>query len=172
LGAFRSGIILACTAVLLGSAAPRANAQVLGAAVGAVTGTAAGGYITLSIVVARAQFGHYLHDFEDLFDWKSAPIVIGAATGTALGVWWPDRLWSSLIFGSTGTALGAGVGYVTGRLISERPEGKWAGAAIGAGLGMTLGTLTGIAWPQRIVPEEVTSAPRIQIPITIRVPVP
>ncbi|MGH7469039.1 MAG: glycine zipper 2TM domain-containing protein [Longimicrobiales bacterium] len=163
-------MILASAALPLGASPQRMDAQVLSGVVGAVTGTAAGGYITLSIVVTRAQFGHYLHDFEDLFDWKSAPIVIGAATGTALGVWWPNRLWSSLIFGSGGTALGAGVGYLTGRLIAERPEGRWAGAAIGAGLGMTLGSIAGIAWPRRVVPEAVSSAPRIPITIRVRVP--
>jgi hypothetical protein len=119
-------------------------------------------------VVARAQFGHYLHDYHDLFDLKSLPILIGAGTGITLGVWQPVRLWSSLIFGAGGTALGFGTGYIIGDRVAERPEGKWAGAAIGAGAGMAIGTIIGILRPQQeIVPNEVRRATAVPIGFTL-----
>ncbi|MBI4544825.1 MAG: hypothetical protein HY703_06505 [Gemmatimonadetes bacterium] len=34
-------------------------------------GVAAGGYITLAIIVAQSRTGHYLHSFNDVFGWKS-----------------------------------------------------------------------------------------------------
>ena len=159
-------------AALLGGVAPRpAQAQVLSGAVGALAGTAAGGYITLSIVVARAQFGHYLHDYYDLFDWKSVPIIAGAATGTAVGILQPSRLWSGFIFGAGGTALGAGIGFVVGNAVTDLPEGKWAGAAIGAGAGMAIGTIVGLLLPQdQIVPDEVREVAVVPITFRIRVP--
>ena len=86
--------------------APAAQAQILSGAVGAVAGTAAGGYLSLSIIVARAQRGHYLHDFEDIFGWNSAPVLVGAATGGTLGILSPPRLWTSVIFGTGGAVVG------------------------------------------------------------------
>jgi hypothetical protein len=170
-GTRRLGLSLAAASLFAAStqAPARASAQVLSGIVGTAAGVAGGGYITLGIVVARAQFGHYLHDYYELFDWKSLPIVIGAGTGLTLGVWQPERLWSGLIVGSIGTAAGVGIGYVVGDLISERPEGKWAGAAIGGGVGMTVGALVGILHVQeRLVPEEVRNAAVVPIGFRLR----
>ena len=170
-GLSRIGGTLLVLALAAGAAPRPAQTQVLSGAVGALAGTAAGGYITLSIVVARAQFGHYLHDYYDLFDWKSVPIIVGAGTGTAVGILQPSRLWSGLIFGAGGTALGAGLGFVIGNSVSDQPEGKWAGAAIGAGAGMAVGTIVGLLLPQKqIVPEEVREAAVIPIGFRVRVP--
>jgi hypothetical protein len=156
-------------ALLCGSSARAADAQILTGILGFGAGTAAGGYITLSIVVARAQTGHYLHDPRDLFGWTSLPVLAGGITGGALGVADPDRLWTGTLLGAAGTAVGAGVGGILGAVISERPEGKWAGAAIGAGAGMTLGFLIGAIWPQPDwIPREVRQLS--VVPVTIRVP--
>lgn len=161
-------LTIAGAAVLTAPAAQRADAQVLTGLFGAVAGTAAGGYITLSIVVARAQTGHYLHEVRDLFGWTSLPVIVGAATGVTVGIADPNRLWTGFIVGAAGTAVGTGLGAVVGAAISERPEGKWAGAAIGAGAGMALGSLAGIIWPQPdLIPRELRRAAVIPVRITV-----
>ncbi|MEX2284932.1 MAG: hypothetical protein WEE89_20765 [Gemmatimonadota bacterium] len=155
-------------AALVATAKP-ADAQILTGLVGAASGTATGGYITLSLVVARAQAGHYLHDFQDLFGWTSFPVIIGAATGTTVGIVAPDRLWSGFIYGAAGTAAGTGIGFVVGRTVTTRPEGKWAGAAIGAGAGMAIGSILGIIWPrENLLPDEVRNTSVVPVSFTIR----
>jgi hypothetical protein len=118
------------------------------AAGGAIAGTLSGGYITLSWVVLRAQMGHYLHDPRQVVGWTAAPVLIGGVGGAALGMWEPARLGTGFVYGSAGALAGAGIGYITGSLVSNRPEGKWAGGAIGAGLGMAIGVTTGIFFPK------------------------
>lgn len=146
-----------------------ADAQILTGAIGAVAGTATGGYITLSLIVLRAQTGHYLHDMHDLFSWTSLPVLIGAGTGTTVGIADPDRLWTGMVYGTAGTIAGTGIGYIVGRRMTDRPEGKWAGAAIGAGVGMTIGSLWGTFFPNRkILPEEIRSTSSVPIGFTIR----
>jgi hypothetical protein len=145
-----------------------AQSQIISGIVGAGAGTAAGGYLSLSIIVARAQRGHYLHDFGDIFGWTSAPVLVGAATGTALGVWSPPRLWTSVIFGTGGAVVGIPVGMFVGTALSERPEAKWAGGAIGAGVGMTLGFLFGVLSPQeKLVPKPLREAAAVPIGFSI-----
>jgi hypothetical protein len=147
---------------------PATEAQILSGAVGAVAGTAAGGYLSLSIIVARAQRGHYLHDFEEIFGWTSAPVLIGAATGTALGIASPPRLWTSVFFGTGGAILGVPIGMLAGTALSDRPEAKWAGGAIGAGVGMTLGFLFGVLSPQeKLVPKPLREASAVPIGFSI-----
>ena len=145
-----------------------AQAQILSGIVGAGAGTAAGGYLSLSIIVARAQRGHYLHDFGEIFGWTSAPVLIGAATGTGLGIASPPRLWTSVIFGTGGALLGIPIGMIAGTALSERPEAKWAGGAIGAGVGMTLGFVFGVLSPQeKLVPKPLREAAVVPIGFTI-----
>lgn len=135
---------------------------------GAVAGTLSGGYISLSIVVLRAQYGHYLHSADDLMSWNGLPVVIGASTGTALGVWDPDRLMTGFVYGSVGTVTGGTIGFIIGSLTSDRPEGRWAGGAIGAGLGMAIGSTLGV-----LVPNEKMNPFRKDasaVPLTIRIP--
>lgn len=164
----RTLLSLAAAAVLSAAPGSRAEAQVLTGLFGAAAGTAAGGYITLTIVVARAQTGHYLHEVSDLFGWTSLPVLIGAATGATLGVVDQDRLWTGFIVGAGGTAIGTGVGAITGATISERPEGKWAGAAIGAGVGMALGSIVGAIWPQpKLIPKELRRLTVVPVRITV-----
>ncbi|MGQ0814316.1 MAG: glycine zipper 2TM domain-containing protein [Gemmatimonadota bacterium] len=135
---------------------------------GAVAGTLSGGYITLSIVVAKAQVGDYLHEANDLFDWKGLPVIIGASTGTALGIWDPDRLMTGFVYGSIGTLAGGSAGYLIGMRISDRPEGKWAGGAIGAGIGMAIGSTLGVFVPNRRM--NPFRKDNTAVPLAIRVP--
>ena len=163
----RLALIVAC-ALVAGSARP-SDAQVLTGLVGAVSGAASGGYITLSLVVARAQAGHYMHEFDELFGWTSFPVLIGAATGGSVGVLQPDRLWSGFVYGVGGAAAGTGIGLVLGSVLTERPEGKWAGAAIGAGAGLALGNLYGLFWPRKnLLPDGVRNTSVVPIGVTIR----
>jgi hypothetical protein len=144
----RHAVALACAAPLLLAPHPAAaQNRVLTTAIGALAGVGSGGYITLTLVVARAQLGHYIHDVDDLFGWQSAPVLVGGATGATLGFVDPGRLLRTAVGGTAGGLLGVGVGIVVGPAISERPEAKWAGAAIGAGAGLALGSVIGILWP-------------------------
>jgi hypothetical protein len=162
-------ILAACTiATLLAGRAPTAQAQIVSGAVGAVAGTAAGGYLALSLVVARAQRGHYLHDFGDIYGLTSVPVLVGAGTGTTLGILSPPRLWTSVVFGTGGAVLGIPIGMFMGTALSDRPEAKWAGGAIGAGVGMTLGFLFGVLTPQeRLVPKPLRQASAVPIGFSI-----
>ena len=151
-GAFtvkRLTVILLLSGALLSARSRPAHAQLWTAALGGVAGTLSGGYITLSIVVARAQLGHYLPEPQDLLDWKGLPVLIGGGTGAALGMWAPDRLGTGIVYGSAATLAGGSLGFIIGSAVSERPEGKWAGGAIGAGLGMAIGTSLGVFLPNK-----------------------
>ncbi len=158
-----------CATVLWAAPVRPARAQILSGIVGAGAGTAAGGYLTLSYIVARAQTGHYLHDAHDLFGWTSAPVLIGAATGATLGALSPARLWTSVIFGTGGALIGIPIGMFVGARVSDRAEAKWAGGAIGAGAAMTVGFLFGVFSPQeRLVPKPLRTAAVVPIGFTVR----
>jgi len=160
-------VLSICCAALLVAGPRPAQSQVLTGAIGAGAGLAAGGYITLSIVVARAQFGHYLHDASELLGWHSTPVLVGVGTGTTVGVLYPDRLVTGAIYGGSGTIIGGLAGAAIGKLVSNRPEGPWAGAAIGAGAGMAIGSLIGILIPKKdVAPEDVSAS---AVPIGFRV---
>ncbi|MGQ0562029.1 MAG: glycine zipper 2TM domain-containing protein [Gemmatimonadota bacterium] len=163
----RSVFVLVFLVLLAGGRAAHAQRAITGP-FGAIAGTLSGGYISLSIVVARAQAGHYLHEAQDLMDWKGLPVLIGASTGTALGIWDPDRLMTGFVYGSAGTLAGGTLGFIIGQQVSDRPEGKWAGGAIGAGLGMAIGSTLGV-----FVPNEKMNPFRkatTVVPLTIRIP--
>ena len=112
---------LTVIATLMGPART-ADAQVLSGAIGAVAGVTSGGYVTLAVVVARAQYGHYLHDARDLLGWHSVPVLLGAGVGTAVGVWDADRMVTGFAYGAAGTLVGGTVGYLLGPVIWKRPE--------------------------------------------------
>jgi len=156
--------------VMLAGSSRAAQAQLWTAALGGLAGTVSGGYITLSIVVARAQMGHYLHEPHDILDWKSLPVLIGGGTGAALGMWAPDRLGTGTVYGSAATIAGGTAGFIIGWAVSERPEGKWAGGAIGAGLGMAIGTSYGVLFPNKALDPTSGKSSKIVVPIgyTIR----
>lgn len=138
--------IVLALALAAGSTRP-AQAQVWTGLLGGAAGVAAGGYITLATVVTRAQFGHYLHEPKQILGWNSAPVLISAATGAALGYTAPDRLGTGTVYGVGGALAGGTAGFIIGKVVSNRPEGKWAGGAIGAGIGMTLGFAVGVLNP-------------------------
>lgn len=135
------------TLVLTAGSSRAAQAQLWTGALGGAAGIASGGYITLAIVVTRAQFGHYLHEPKEILGWTSAPVLASAATGAALGYWAPDRLGTGTVYGTAGALAGGAAGFVIGKAVSARPEGKWAGGAIGAGIGMTIGFAIGVLNP-------------------------
>jgi hypothetical protein len=166
--------LLAASVLAASLALPgRSEAQVLSGAVGAVGGIGAGGYVTLAVVVARAQYGHYLHDVNDLLGWNSVPVLLGAGVGTAVGVWDSDRMVTGYIYGTGGMLIGGSIGYLLGPLIWKRPEGKWAGGAIGAGAGMAAGYFLGVFMPQRgIAPDFLGNSDKAVIPINISITVP
>jgi hypothetical protein len=166
--------VLAACVLAAGLGLPaRADAQVLSGAVGAVGGVGAGGYVTLAVVVLRAQYGHYLHDAQDLLGWNSVPVLLGAGVGTAVGVWDADRMVTGFGYGAAGALVGGSIGYLAGPLIWKRPEGKWAGGAIGAGAGMAAGYFLGVFFPQRdIAPGFLGNSDKAAIPINFSIRVP
>ena len=161
-------VAVASATLLSGSVARPAQAQYLTPVVGFVNGVATGGYITLSLVVLRAQNGHYLHEMSDLFSWRSFPVIIGAVTSTTVSIVDADRFWGGFVFGTAGTVLGTGIGYLVGPQIWPRPEGKWAGAAVGAGVGMTVGSIAGLIWPQsQMIPKEIRHLSVIPVKVSV-----
>ena len=167
-------IVLSAAALVLTMAHARpAQAQLLSGAVGAVGGVGAGGYVTLAVVVLRAQYGHYLHEAEDLLGWQTVPVLLGAATGTAVGVWDADRMVTGFAYGAAGTLIGGSIGYLIGPLIWKRPEGKWAGGAIGAGMGMAAGYFLGVLMPREgFAPGFLGNSDKNVIPISVTLSVP
>ncbi|HEY0672631.1 MAG TPA: glycine zipper 2TM domain-containing protein [Longimicrobiales bacterium] len=166
-------LLTACmlAAALVG--ARPADAQILSGAVGAVGGIGAGGYVTLAVVVLRAQYGHYLHDVNDLLGWQSVPVLLGAGVGTAVGVWDADRMVTGFAYGTAGVLVGGTVGYLLGPVIWKRPEGKWAGAAIGAGMGMAASYFLGVFKPiDGIAPSWLGNSDKAVIPINLTISVP
>jgi hypothetical protein len=162
-------VVASLTVALVTGGARAAQAQrLITGPFGAVAGTLSGGYISLSIVVLRAQFGHYLHSADDLMSWNGLPVLIGGSVGTALGVWDPDRLMTGFVYGSVGTLTGGTIGFVIGAVGSERPEVKWAGGAIGAGLGMAIGSSLGVFMPNEKM--NFFRKNDAVVPIMIRIP--
>lgn len=154
--------------LIAGSGRAASAQNVLAGALGGVAGTLSGGYITLAIVVGRAQAGHYLHDVDDLFGWTALPVLLGGTAGTALGYWEPDRLVTGFVYGSAGTLIGGTAGFLIGSAVSKRSEGKWAGGAIGAGIGMAAGAMLGVFKPNaRLSPFDKNDA---VVPLGIRIP--
>jgi hypothetical protein len=174
---FRASIRKVLTAgvlFLLCSGAPRrAEAQeILSGAIGAAAGVTSGGYVTLAVVVARAQYGHYLHDARDLLGWHSVPVLLGAGVGGAVGVWDADRMITGFAYGAGGALVGGTVGFLLGPLIWKRPEGKWAGGAIGAGAGMAAGYFLGVFNPRSDLTPSFLKKNNTAIPISVTLTVP
>ena len=144
---------------------PAAAQNLLMGAAGGAAGVAAGGYVSLAVVVAEARAGRYLMGFEDFLGWRSTPVLVGGGTGLAIGLWEEDRLKHGVLWGTVGTGVGAGVGLLVGPMIWEGPEAKWAGGAIGAGLGMVAGSLIGLALDPNDDAEEDKQASAVQIPL-------
>ncbi len=164
-----AALLLAGT-LLAGGARGELRGQVLAAGLGAATGMAAGGYITLSVVVAGSRTGHYVANISDVLGWGSIPVLAGGATGAALGWFDPPRLWGVMGYGAAGTVLGAALGALVGHLAWSPPEGKWAGAAIGAGLGLIAGSTIGVLYPIGHGGGGPLGLSGARVPIAVRVP--
>lgn len=137
-----AGIFLAAS---LGITAPLSAQEdeagsVLSAGAGGFVGVVAGGYANLAIVVLKARYGRYPHSFDDAFGWESAPILIGGATGAAIGLLDRDLIIPWIIGGTTGFAAGAGAGFLYGQFAWGDSESRWANAAITSAVGMAIGS--------------------------------
>jgi hypothetical protein len=168
-----------CTALLIALAllapapleAQDPQSRALATTLGAVSGFAAGGYLTLTVIVAESRAGRYVHDVDDVLGWRSAPVLIGALAGAGLGFYSPERLQGAAVFGAAGLGVGALAGLAIGSAIWDPPEGRWAGAAIGAGIGLVIGNVIGVLNPLNLFTEgddEERATPGV--PVAIRIP--
>jgi hypothetical protein len=142
--------------------------RILPAAIGGAAGVVGGGYVALAVVVTETRFGRYLHDYQDIFGWRSLPVIVGGGLGTALGYYSPERLKWAIIGGYIGMAAGGLIGLGVGQLAWRPPEGRWAGAAIGAGAGLVIGYLTGALTADS--GDDLGNSEAAAIPLTIRIP--
>ncbi|MEX1183615.1 MAG: glycine zipper domain-containing protein [Gemmatimonadota bacterium] len=166
-------LLLGLAAAPAGLSAQRDQSRVAATVIGAGLGVASGGYMALSIVVAEARAGRYVHDVGDVLGWRSMPVIAGAATGAALGAYSPRRLEAAALYGTGGLAGGALLGMAVGAMVWDPPEGRWAGAAIGAGVGLLIGNVLGIFYPYRASAEEAEADAESQsagIPVMVRIP--
>lgn len=165
-------LILALTApASLHAQEPQSRA--LATSLGVLAGAAGGGYVTVTVVVAEARFGRYIHDVDDVLGWRSAPFLIGSLAGGTLGFYSPERLQGAVVFGAAGLAAGGLLGLAIGSQIWEPPEGRWAGAAIGAGVGLVIGNAIGIFNPLNLFTQSDEGGTAVQeagIPIVFRIP--
>ncbi|HEY0305553.1 MAG TPA: glycine zipper 2TM domain-containing protein [Longimicrobiales bacterium] len=164
--------ILVTVAAMTTARPAHAQEQILSGAIGAAAGLTSGGYVTLAVVVARAQYGHYLHDVEDLIGWQSVPAIIGIGIGAGVGVWDADRMMTGWVYGASGALAGGTVGYLLGPVMWKRPEGKWAGAAIGAGVGMAAGYFLGVLNPRSDLTPGFLKKDAAVVPISVTLSVP
>lgn len=160
----------AALAILLTAALPQpARSQnLLAGAAGGAAGVAAGGYLSLSLAVAEARAGRYLTGMDEFLGWRSAPVLIGGATGAAIGFFDPPRLKRTVIYGGAGTAAGLAVGMLIGPWLWKTPEGRWAGGAIGAGIGMVIGSNYGLWLAKDDDENRTSSTPVLPVMITFR----
>lgn len=140
----------------------------LAGAAGGAAGIAAGGYLSLSLAVAEARAGRYLTGMDEFLGWRSAPVLIGGATGAAIGFFDPPRLKRTVIYGGAGTAAGLAVGMLIGPLLWKKPEGRWAGGAIGAGIGMVIGSNYGLWLAKDGDENKGSNAPVMPVVLTFR----
>lgn len=154
------------------AAAQEPQSRVLATTIGGLAGIAAGGYLTVSVVVLEARMGRYVHDVDDILGWRAAPLLIGTLAGAGLGLYSPERLQGAVVFGASGLAAGGLIGLAVGSSIWEPPEGRWAGAAIGAGVGLIIGNTIGILNPLNLFTEsdDTTPVEASGVPIVFRIP--
>ena len=162
-------IALAAVLALPGGLSAQKNIPT--ALVGGAAGAASGGYIAISVIVAESRAGEYMHSYADALGWRSAPVLIGGLTGTALGLYDPDRLWRTMLYGTVGTVGGLGAGVALGQVLWDGPEAKWAGGAIGAGLGMAIGSSLGLLLPLKDKDEDNNVPAALRAERSVRVPV-
>ncbi len=144
-----------------------AQNRILPAAVGALAGMGAGGYVAVGVVTLRARRGRYLFAFKDAFGWDSAAIFAGGGTGIVLGAWDPRRLRNTILSTTGLGVVGTGVGALVGHQIWPPPEGKWAGAVVGGAVGVLTGAVVGVLLPADFSGGETKSG----LPFLVRIPV-
>ena len=164
-----SFILLALLARGVDAQDPRS--RVLATAGGAVAGVAGGGYIALSVIVAEARVGRYVHDMKDILGWRSMPVIGGALLGGSLGFYSPERLQGAIVYGAAGWVVGGLAGMGVGSALWTGAEGNWAGAAMGAGVGLIIGNVIGILMPPEFVLGDLEEGESAGVPIMIRIPV-
>jgi hypothetical protein len=123
----------------------KADAQVLPAVVGGVGGAVAGGVTTLGIFVGRSRAGNFIFDLDDAqqIRLETVPVFAFPLAGVVLGATAPDRLGDVGIGAGVGLVAGAAIGVAFGKVLSESPEGRWAGGIIGGAAGLVLGAVVG-----------------------------
>lgn len=163
------GLVLAS---LVASRPPRAEAQVVPAAYGLITGTISGAYITTGIFVAKARLGSYLYSSDEALAlrWEVAPIVLMPITSLAVGLDDGQRLAESIKWGGAGFALGAVAGFGVSALIirAEGREDEWASTVIGSAAGLLAGSLYGALSYEG--GEDDGGGPGFPIAFSVRVP--
>lgn len=143
----RAAALLALLTLLPLGSPPEADAQELvPGLLGGAAGLAAGGYVSVGIWAWKARQGEYLYAARDALGWEATPILVGSATGFALGLSDPDRLRRTVIGGTIGGFVGTGIGLTLGNEFWQPPEGGWAGGVIGGGIGLMLGGAVGMLW--------------------------
>jgi hypothetical protein len=164
MGRIRRGIL----AVALGASLLPAPARAQGwlpAVIGGTLGMGAGGYVSLGIVALEARRGEYIYGVDDVLGWRSVPVLAGAATGVALGLWDQERLRHTVYGTIGGGAVGTAVGLLVGRRLWPPPEGKWAGAVIGGAAGILAGAAVGAFWPMEDGGAAAPIGVSVQIPL-------
>jgi hypothetical protein len=150
--------------------AQQPQSRALATTIGGVAGLAAGGYLSVSVVVLEARVGRYIHDIDDVLGWRTVPILAGGLAGAGLGLYSPERLQGAVVYGAAGLAVGGLAGMALGSAIWEPPEGRWAGAAIGAGVGLVIGNTIGILNPLNLFTEsDAEGTAAAGVPIVFRV---
>lgn len=164
-------LLLAPTPLTTSLTAQEPQSRAIATSLGVLAGAAGGGYLSVSVVVLEARFGRYIHDVDDILGWRSAPFLIGATAGGALGFYSPERLQGAVVYGAAGLGLGGLLGLAVGNEIWDPPEGRWAGAAIGAGLGLLVGNAVGVMNPLNLFtnPDDGTAVETTGVPIVFRI---
>jgi hypothetical protein len=137
-------LAFAWTGSLLAAARP-VHAQPLSIVAGTVSGFAAGGWTTIAAFIARARMGSFVFDHtEDVTRLRieTLPVFLFPVAGAFLGGS-PARLRATGAGAGLGFVGGGVVGIVIGTVVSDTPEGKWAGGIIGSAAGMLLGAVIG-----------------------------
>ena len=142
--------------------------RIVPALVGGALGLGVGGYVSIGIWSWKAHQGSYLFTVDDALGWESTPILVGAATGAAIGWISQDRLRNAAWVGIGTGLVGTVVGAVVGINVWEPPEGRWAGGVLGGGAGLLLGAAVGMVLP---VDGDDGDDGDEGIPVGIRIPV-
>ena len=164
----RAALLLA--ALALGPLAPSAGQaqekRLVPALVGGALGLGVGGYVSIGIWSWKAHQGSYLFTVDDALGWESTPILVGAATGAAIGWISQDRLRNAAWVGIGTGLVGTVVGAIVGNNVWEPPEGRWAGGVVGGGAGLLLGAAVGM-----ILPVDDGDGGEEGVPVEVRIPV-